>query len=333
MMSILSTSKSPTSISTSSAPIDIDSDRRPYQVTRLNPALHILQFQVEDRLAIDIAGMTLQQLFEGGRLFYADYRSQKNLTPTDRWSAACDAFFYIDTTSRDFLPLAIRTNVGPSLVYTPRDDPADWLLAEIMYNVDDFWFAQWNHLASTHEVVQIVYLAAIRTLSDNHPILGLLNRIMYEIYAIQPLAEALLFRPGAAVDQLFAYTGCSAQRYTSSLYKNGGSGRFQANYFRRDLESRGLINSDFGPALKSFPFYEDASIIYDAIYAFMESFIESYYSRDSEVMVDKEIQAWVTEAQGAAEVINFPPIITQNDLINVLSHMVSGEILRLKDIY
>ncbi|KAJ9616659.1 hypothetical protein H2200_000378 [Cladophialophora chaetospira] len=293
----------------------------PYQVRRLNPSSDTLQFTIDDATAMNITGMTVQQLFEGGRLFYADYRDQKNLTPTERYSAAVDAFFYIDQRLGEFLPLAIRTNVGSNLIYTPRDEPADWLLAKIMYNVNDFWYAQWNHLASTHEVVQITYLAAIRTLSDEHPVLALLNRLMYEVYAIQPLAETLLFLPGAAVDQVFPYTGTSAQEYTTNLYQNGGSGRFQSNYFMTDLQSRGLVNSNFGPPLQHFPFYEDASIIYNAIHAFMTSFVNSYYSKDSDVRVDTEIQAWVKESQGPAEAIDFPAISSRNALVDALSHM------------
>ncbi len=299
----------------------------PYQVRRLNPSSDTLQITIDDDVATNITGMTLQELLDAGRLFYADYRDQKNLTPTDRYSAACDAFFYINQTSSDFLPLAIRTNVGSNLIYTPNDEPDDWLLAKIMYNVNDFWYAQWNHLASTHEVVQIAYLAAIRTLSDEHPVLALLNRIMYEVYAIQPLAATLLFLPGAVVDQVFAYTGISAQEYSTDLYKNGGSGRFESNYFMTDLETRGLVNSDFGPALTSFPFYEDASTIYKAIHAFMTSFVDSYYSKDSDVVADKEIQAWVKEAQGPAECIDFPSITTKSALVDALTHMVSSNMI------
>ncbi|OQV10640.1 hypothetical protein CLAIMM_14607 [Cladophialophora immunda] len=293
----------------------------PYQVKRLNPAADRLQFTVEDSLIVNISGMTLHQLFQAGRLFYADYRDQRDLTPTDRYAAACDAFFYINQESGDFLPLAIRTNVGSNLVYTPRDEPTDWLLAKIMYNVNDFWFTQWNHLAGTHEVIQIVYLAALRTLSDEHPVLVLLNRILYEVYAIPPLANLLLFLPGTAVDQVFPYTGAAAQDYTTNLYKNNGSGRFYANYFTIDLESRGLINSNFGPPLKDFPFYDDAVTIYNAIYNFTTSFVNSYYIEDSDIVADGEIQAWVQESQGPAEAIDFPTITTRSALIGVISHI------------
>lgn len=131
---------------------------------------------IDDSIAKRISGSTLNQLFQDGRLFYADYRDQANLTATSRYSSACDGYFYINSTSGDFLPLAIRTNVGDSLIYTPLDDPNDWLLAKVMFNVCDFWFSQWNHLAATHEVIQIVWAAAIRSISQEHPVFGILNR-------------------------------------------------------------------------------------------------------------------------------------------------------------
>lgn len=150
----------------------------PYQIRRLRNASDELPFTIDDATSTEISGMSLSQLLEEGRLFYADYRDQIGLESSGRFAAACDAYFYINATSGDFLPLAIRTNAGSSLIYTPLDSPNDWLLAKIMYNVDDFWFSQWTHLAATHEVVQIVWMAAIRSLSREHPIYAILNRGM-----------------------------------------------------------------------------------------------------------------------------------------------------------
>jgi arachidonate 15-lipoxygenase (second type)/8-lipoxygenase (S-type) len=149
----------------------------PYQIRRLNPASDVPQFTIDDSTANTISGMTLQDLFQQGRLFYADYRDQKDLpSSAGHYAAACDAFFYINAKSGDFLPLAIRTNVGANLIYTPLDSPNDWLLAKMMYNVNDFWFGQWNHLAGTHETVHIIWMAAIRSLSNEHPVFAILNR-------------------------------------------------------------------------------------------------------------------------------------------------------------
>ncbi|KAG9943807.1 Lipoxygenase, partial [Aureobasidium melanogenum] len=295
----------------------------PYQIRRLNPSKDTLNFQVDDQIATNLTGMTQQQLLTSGRLFYADYRDQAELTATSnpRYSAAVDAYFYIDPNSGDFLPLAIRTNQGANLTYTPADSPDDWMLAKIMYNVCDLWFAQWEHLARTHEVVQIMYMAAIRSLSDAHPVKAILDRLMFEVFAIQPLAQSVLFAPGGVVDLAFPYTYESAKDYSSNYYFTR-SGNFQSGYFLNDLKNRGLLNDTTGPQLKDFPYYEDASVIYSAIHTFMTSFVNSYYSSDSVVAADKEIQAWVKECNGPAKVMDFPSAITTTStLIDVLTHM------------
>lgn len=148
----------------------------PYSVKRLNPSSDTLPFSVENDIASAITGATAESLLKSGRLFYVDYRDQKTLESTGRYAAACDAYFYIHPTSGDFLPLAVRTNVGSNLVYTPADSANDWLLAKLMFNVNDIWHSQWYHFTATHSVVEIVYESAYRTLSDDHPVMAVLER-------------------------------------------------------------------------------------------------------------------------------------------------------------
>lgn len=149
----------------------------PYAVSRLNPASDSLPFTVDDAIVITITGQTLKDLFTSGRLFYADHRVQAKLpqSPPPQYSPACDALFYICPSSGNFLPLAIRSGVG-DLVYTPEDSPGDWLLAKIMFNVNDFFMSQFDHFARNHFVAEIVYEAAVRTLSDEHPVLAIMKR-------------------------------------------------------------------------------------------------------------------------------------------------------------
>jgi len=61
------------------------------------------------------------------------------------------------------------------MVYTPLDTAEDWLLAKMMFNQNDGWFADWYHFAGTHFVVEIVYASAYRSFSDSHPVLALLT--------------------------------------------------------------------------------------------------------------------------------------------------------------
>ena len=293
----------------------------PYSVRRLT-AEEDLPFEVDDELARNITNQTLAELHDSARLFYVDHRDQGSLVPaTDgKYAAACDSYFYISKTTGDFLPLAIRTNTNNSLVYTPQDLPEDWLLAKMLFNGADFFMAQFHHLANTHYVDEILYQAAIRTLSDDHPVLALLNRIMYATFGIRPAAVANLFNTGAAVDRYFAYNGSSAAQYSAEIYKNGYAGAIRSNYFATNLKRRGLINST-GPALKHFPFLEDATPLYNATRDFMAAFVESYYQGPISISQDAELQAWITEAAGPAQAIDVPEVKTSADLVDLLTHI------------
>ncbi|KAK3641891.1 hypothetical protein LTR56_000051 [Elasticomyces elasticus] len=120
---------------------------------------------------------------------------------------------------------------------------------------------------------------------------------------------------------MFAHTGQSAKDYCTNSYENGND-RFQANYFKTELRSRGLIDG-YGPALKHFPSYEDASRLHDAVPTFMQSFVDSYYSSNDDLMADRELQAWVKEANGGAGVHDFPMEFSSKQmLVDALTHMV-----------
>jgi arachidonate 15-lipoxygenase (second type)/8-lipoxygenase (S-type) len=82
-----------------------------------------------------------------------------------------------------------------------------------------------------------------------------------------------------------------------------------------------LIDSAFGPKIKTFPFYQDASAIHAAIRRFMTIFVQSYYPDVSDITSDVELQAWVREA-GPARIVDFPSSIeNQHALIDVLTHV------------
>jgi len=61
------------------------------------------------------------------------------------------------------------------------DEANDWLLAKIAFNVNDVFFSQWYHLISSHSVAELVQEAALRTLSDEHPIAVVLTHREYKL--------------------------------------------------------------------------------------------------------------------------------------------------------
>ena len=113
----------------------------------------------------------------------------------------------------------------------------------------------------------------------------------------------MLFNPGGAFDKVFYVNSTGVREFVADFYPIHGA--FQGHYLERDLVARGLLNG-WGPALSSFPYYEDASTIRNSIGSFMNTFVNSYYTTNADVVGDAEVQAWFHEATTAALVIDFP---------------------------
>ncbi|KAK6497132.1 hypothetical protein TWF506_004607 [Arthrobotrys conoides] len=303
----------------------------PYAVKRLAPG-ETLPFVVDDTIVTSltgtdtVTGIDLATLLSEGRLFYVDHSGIKDFETevSDNYAGGCDAYFFIHPTTAEFLPLAIRTNYQSNLIYTPHDTPDDWMLAKIMFNADDLFMAQFYHFSGSHFVSEAIFQAAIQTLSEEHPVLAILRRLMYGAFGIRPLAVSVLFPVGGLIDRHFGYSGRAAESYSTYLYESGISGAVQGNYFKANLKRRGLIESPFGPELTHFPFYEDALPLWNAMHTFMTTLVHSYYPNDAAVAGDNEILNWMDEANGPAEVVDFPNRATMNSrakLIDVLTHV------------
>ncbi|RYO74740.1 hypothetical protein DL766_004180 [Monosporascus sp. MC13-8B] len=294
----------------------------PYAIRRLHPTADALPFQLDDETATALTGTRVKTLHEDGRLFFVDHSYQKDYPTTEgKYVAGCQAYFYLDADSNRMLPLAIKTNVGSDLIYTPLDEENDWLLAKAMFNQNDLFHGQIYHLANSHAVAEIVHQAALRTMSGNHPILALLDRLMYQAYAIRPVGESVLFNEGGIFDQSFAVSNHGVRQFATDFYPIAGA--FRSNYFEENIRRRGLINCTYGPDLPHFPFYEDGSQILPVIRRFVQSFVDAYYETDAMLALDWEVQAWVKEANGPAMVIDFPaaPLEKAGTLVDIITHI------------
>ncbi|KAI1157130.1 lipoxygenase [Nemania diffusa] len=291
----------------------------PYKIQRVQRKEDFL-FLVNNAASIT-GGLSLQDLRAQGRLFSTDF--SQDLPSSGKYGAGCQAYFYIDQLG-DFLPLAIKPIVKDreesALVYTPKDKPADWLLAKMLLNQNDGYHSTWNHVGQSHSAAEAPYLAAIRTLSNDHPVMAILNRIEKTPWGVRPNLENGL-KSGEAFTgpQYYPWSPNAASEYVNQLYLSGESASFQGNYYRSNFKKRGLVDSSFGPKFKSFPFYEDTSVVTESIQEFMETFINSYYPNDKAVAKDIELQAWHHETT-AARVYDFPTIQTRQAIADILTH-------------
>ncbi|GAP93054.1 putative manganese lipoxygenase [Rosellinia necatrix] len=295
----------------------------PYSIRRLHPTRDALPFELDAEIAMALTGSQITKLHKKGLLFFVDHSYQKDYPTTEgRYVAGCQAYFYLDVRSTQFLPLAIKTNVGSDLIYTPLDDENDWLLAKAMFNQNDLFHGQIFHLANSHAVAEIVHQAALRSMSGSHPVLALLDRLMHQAYAIRPVGETVLFNEGGFFDRSFAVNSQAVRQFATDFYPTV-AGAFTPNYFEEELRRRGLINSTDGPELPHLPFYEDGSRILPVIRRFVQSYVDAYYESDAMLAYDWELQAWIEEANGPAEVIDFPPapLTRVETLVDIITHI------------
>lgn len=144
---------------------------------------------------------------------------------------------------------------------------------------------------------------------------------MYQEYAIRPAGAKVLLSEGGVFDLNFAISGKGTSDYVTDIYEKR-LGSFESSYFLDDLTRRGLINSTQGPSLKTFPFFEDGSVIYSSIRRFMAAFVSSYYNGYMSITDDCELQSWCDEAITKAHVHQFVSSFdTQDSLINALTHI------------
>jgi hypothetical protein len=118
-------------------------------------------------------------------MYQADLKTYVPSQFNDKYGAPVSALFYLNK-QKELLPLGIRTNIGENFTYTPLDKANDWLLAKIMFNVADQFFNQIYHLTATHNVGEALHEAAMRTMSDSHPIMAVLDRLNYQAYSARP---------------------------------------------------------------------------------------------------------------------------------------------------
>ncbi|KAI3331577.1 Lipoxygenase [Xylariaceae sp. AK1471] len=295
----------------------------PYRLRRVQRGDALL-FPVDDEVSKSITGRTLEELHAQGRLFSEDFLSMKDQEATPAYGAGCQGYFYIDDAG-DFLPLAIKVTVkgreDSALVYTPKDLPGEWLFAKMTINANDGWHSTWGHTTQSHSAAEAPYLAAIRSLSENHPIMAMLNRIEYIPWSVRPnLQWSLVNGKADTGPKYYPWTADAARTWANEVYNSGETANYSSNYFRTSLRNRGLIDYKYGPALKHFPYYEDASVLVDAINEVMTSFINSYYANDKAVANDRELQAWLKETV-PARVHDFPKSIsTRQDMAGILTH-------------
>jgi arachidonate 15-lipoxygenase len=137
-------------------------------------------------------------------------------------------------------------------------------------------------------------------------------------FYINDAAESRLTGPGGGVDMVMAAPIATSRAVAVDAVKRWD---FVGSMLEADLRARGV---DDPLLLPDYPFRDDARLIHGALRDWVEDYVRIWYTGDTDVRDDAELQAWVAEmgAPDGGRLAGVPAVQTVATLIAVVTHVV-----------
>ena len=183
-------------------------------------------------------------------------------------------------------------NKSNSQIFTPADNEWSWKIAKTMLNASHYTYHEIiTHLGLTHLVIEPILISMRRQLDATHPINYLLAPHFLGTRSINHLAFERLIQPGESVDKL---VGVDIKASWIYLKEKRMAFNFKESYLPTKLNKQGLTKQAGGD-IPSYPYRDDGLEMWQAIKNWITSYVTHYYSSDSTVAADSELQAWAKE--------------------------------------
>uniref|UniRef100_A0A8C8M7Q2 Uncharacterized protein n=1 Tax=Oncorhynchus tshawytscha TaxID=74940 RepID=A0A8C8M7Q2_ONCTS len=238
-------------------------------------------------------GSSLATEMQEGNIFLCDYKRLEgvptrvvNGKPLPLTAALC--LFYKNPEDK-LLPIAIQLEQQPSQqnpIFLPSDSEHDWLLAKIFVRNADFSEFQISyHLLGTHLLAEAFTMATFRSLPIMHPLHKLLIPHFRYTLQINLLARKRLISPDGPLAN-----GAMGLKGLKELLKRAQSEiTYSSLCLPENIVARGL------ESIPNFYYREDGLKLWNIINSFVQGMVEHFYSSDSEVSRDSELQDWIHE--------------------------------------
>uniref|UniRef100_A0A4W5NQ08 Si:dkey-17e16.9 n=1 Tax=Hucho hucho TaxID=62062 RepID=A0A4W5NQ08_9TELE len=238
-------------------------------------------------------GSSLAMEMKKGNIFLCDYKRLEgvptrvvNGKPLSLTAALC--LFYKNPEDK-LLPIAIQLEQQPSQqnpIFLPSDSEHDWLLAKIFVRNADFSEFQISyHLLGTHLLAEAFTMSTLRSLPIMHPLHKLLIPHFRYTLQINLLARKRLISPDGPLAN-----GAMGLEGLKELLKRAHSEiTYSSLCLPENIVARGL------ESIPNFYYREDGLKLWNIINSFVRKMVELFYSSNSEVSRDSELQDWINE--------------------------------------
>lgn len=303
-----------------------------HSLIRLVTTVLPFNFPVTDSMVKPLLeGLTLQKAIDAKRLFICDLKIMEELSVKEGLTMCAPIALFFLNQSDELKPIAIQLFQTPSRsnpIFTPTDSFLTWTLAKMWFNNADAGYHQaLTHLGMTHILMEGVTVATHRNLSQSHPVFRLLAPHFMFLIAINSRALNFLVNPGGYIDNNMTYGVKGLFELVTRRFKTW---RMDIDgWLPTDLKERGLDDLNI---LSCYHFRNDALLVHSAIKKYVTAYVNLYYTSDSLLHGDEEIQNWASElvkernkSEGGVGILGVPGggKLTHNDqLIKILTCII-----------
>ncbi len=281
------------------------------------------QLQSLPEFASDDLGRAMAE----GRIYYVDHSGMKILKngvhpQGPKYQYAPFAAFAVprqESARTRLFPFAIQCGPTPEgrMIYQPSHGYSWKMARNCVLSAHNNHHEVVTHLGLTHLLVDAVVAATRRKLHVNHPVHALLDPHFEGTAAINIGARTTLIQPGASVDRL---VGSDILSNYDLLGQERLAYSYRDNYLPNRLKR---LQVDDAKLIKSYPYRDDAILIWNATHNWVSDYVEVFYKSDADIRADAELQAWAKEATVGGRIKDFGvapgTVRDRNDLIDILT--------------
>ncbi|XP_013867040.1 hydroperoxide isomerase ALOXE3 [Austrofundulus limnaeus] len=247
----------------------------------------------EETVTPFLAGSTLKKEMENGNIFLVDQKIMDGIPTREKDGGSLHisagfCLFYMNP-EKKLMPLAIQLRQQPSEqnpIFLPSDPQTDWLLAKLFFKSAHVLENQTvHHILNTHCLAEVFAVATLRCFPAVHPFYKLLIPHFRYTLHINIFVRMSVLGPGGALSE--SSLGVDGMR---ELMRRALSNMtYSALCLPDNITARGL------ESIPGFYYRDDALKLWNYIMSFVRSMVELFYSSDSDVRKDTELQEWIHE--------------------------------------
>ncbi|XP_012722835.2 hydroperoxide isomerase ALOXE3 [Fundulus heteroclitus] len=238
-------------------------------------------------------GTSLEREMENGNIFLCDQRIMDEIPARVKdgnplYATAGLCLFY-QNPKKKLIPIAIQLHQQPSEqnpIFLPSDSETDWLLAKLFIrSSDQIEHQAVHHLMNTHYLAEVFAVATLRCFPTIHPLYKLLIPHFRYTLHINIVGRETLLGPGGALSE----SSLGVEGLTELMRRALSQMTYGSLCLPEDIAARGL------ESIPNFYYRDDALKLWKYINSFVEAVVEHYYTSDSNVCKDSELQEWINE--------------------------------------